>query len=1006
MAGAVGFMDSVAAFLGRSALKKTLDGYCRLVTVEGDDTLVADDGSLVSVFRLEGFRSLPGKAELTKAVNDLRIAFSSQLSQQGYTLQFWFGHSPELGAADVNNTIRRTQSAAEDMGLDIRDLLEERRRLLPTKLTGERSYIAIWSRPSLLRKSEQKISATKVRDAGKGVPPMKHAQLPSIAMEALVTRHRSLCEALTREFDLAGIELTGLSNRDALSQIKGVATPAYLAQGTSWKASLPSDFIRARMPSNAAELRKSDISNLLWPLLSRQLLSEHGEIIDQTTVQIGDTVYSGFDITLGPEIVVEFNDLIRRVLDANERFSWRMTMTVDSSGFQGQAFKEIYLNLFTFTSKIHNSRIKDAFDALRDISGSSDTIVRWRCSLAVWAPKTELQALHRNVASLRRSVERWGNCQTDALIGDPMQCVMSSTLALNAASTAPAASATLRDVLALSPIGRPASPWDNGSMMFRTKDGKLWPYQPGSSKQLGWVNVIVGMPGSGKSVLMNSTNLGVILTRQSGRSKSNEGLLPRVSIIDVGPSSSGLISLIRDALPVDRRHEAVFHRLKMSDDYAVNPFDIQLCIREPFEFERAYLVNLLCLICTPDGSESPYDGISQLAAACVDEAYRHFSDGRSPKPYGPSDSFEVDAALDDLGFERDPRTTWWEVTDFLFGHGRMHAAALAQRFAVPTLADLVSVSNFETVREPFRDMKAPTGEDILKAFHRMVTAASRDFPIISRPTRFDVSNARVIAFDLAGVVSKSGPQAKRQTAIMFMMARQTTTNDFWLDADEVRSRDIADEVRQYHLLRIENNRQMPKLLCYDEYHLTGDLIRDQTVQDVRVGRKAGVQITLASQLMEDFDVSIQKLANGFWFCNVPTEGAIQEIARDHNLGPAVVETLRGLRGPIPGEGAPVVAMLKLNSGTYTQHIFNQLGPIEIWALSTTAVDTALRGMLYERLGSQAARRVLARRFPNGSAKDTLDRRLADLEDRGISIDDKMRGNAVKELADELVKENQ
>ena len=87
-------------------------------------------------------------------------------------------------------------------------------------------------------------------------------------------------------------------------------------------------------------------------------------------------------------------------------------------------------------------------------------------------------------------------------------------------------------------------------MMFRTKDGKLWPYQPGSSKQLGWVNVIVGMPGSGKSVLMNSTNLGVILTRQSGRSRSNEGLLPRVSIIDVGPSSSGLISLIRDALPV------------------------------------------------------------------------------------------------------------------------------------------------------------------------------------------------------------------------------------------------------------------------------------------------------------------------------------------------------------------------------------------------------------------------------------------------------------------------
>lgn len=519
------------------------------------------------------------------------------------------------------------------------------------------------------------------------------------------------------------------------------------------------------------------------------------------------------------------------------------------------------------------------------------------------------------------------------------------------------------------------------------------------------MDLIVGTPGSGKSVLMNSINLGVALSRQSGRSRANEGLLPRISIIDIGPSSSGLISLIRDALPVHRRHEAVFHRLKMSEQYSVNPFDLQLCMREPFEYERAYLVNLCCLICTPDGEKSTYDGISALAGATIDEAYKVYSDSRSPKRYARSDSFEVDAALDASDFELDAATTWFEVTDFLFSKGRYHEAALAQRYAVPTLPDLVNVANSETVREPFRDMKVPTGEDILKAFQRMLTAACRDYPILARPTRFDVSNARIIAFDLAGVTAKSGPQAKRQTAIMYMLARHTVTSDFWMDDDEIRALDVSEEVRNYHIQRFENNRQMPKRLCFDEYHLTGGLgIRDQVIEDVRVGRKAGVQISLASQLLEDFDLSVQKLANSFWFCNVPTEDSIRQIASTYNLKPSTMDIMRGLRGPIEGEGAPLLAMLNLKSGTYVQHVFNQLGPIEIWALSTTPEDTALRTMLYEALGSKAARGILARRFPSGSARDTIKRRLADMEDRGVAIDDKVRGNIVRQLADELIKE--
>jgi intracellular multiplication protein IcmB len=110
-----------------------------------------------------------------------------------------------------------------------------------------------------------------------------------------------------------------------------------------------------------------------------------------------------------------------------------------------------------------------------------------------------------------------------------------------------------------------------------------------------------------------------------------------------------------------------------------------------------------------------------------------------------------------------------------------------------------------------------------------------------------------------------------------------------------------------------------------------------------------------------------------------------------------------LSGPEPGEGAPIVAIFKLKSQTYVQHFYNQLGPIELWALSTTAEDTALRALLYERLGSSEARRILARRFPAGSAKPEIEAALEGLMSSGRMIDDTVRSNVISRMADDLVK---
>ena len=53
-----------------------------------------------------------------------------------------------------------------------------------------------------------------------------------------------------------------------------------------------------------------------------------------------------------------------------------------------------------------------------------------------------------------------------------------------------------------------------------------------------------------------------------------------------------------------------------------------------------------------------------------------------------------------------------------------------------------------------------------------------------------------------------------------------------------------------------------------------------------------------------------------------------------------------------------VALSVLPDGErWEQKLVNQLGPVELWALSTTPADTALRGRLYDRVGfSEGLRR--------------------------------------------------
>lgn len=90
----------------------------------------------------------------------------------------------------------------------------------------------------------------------------------------------------------------------------------------------------------------------------------------------------------------------------------------------------------------------------------------------------------------------------------------------------------------------------------------------------------------------------------------------------------------------------------------------------------------------------------------------------------------------------DGRTSWWEVVDALYDHGDIHSATLAQRQAVPTLADLAAVSREQQFVDLYGGKRTEDGEPLLDAFSRMISESLRSYPILALPTAFDLGEAK------------------------------------------------------------------------------------------------------------------------------------------------------------------------------------------------------------------------------------------------------------------------
>jgi len=979
-------LENVLHALTRGA-RSCLEDGCQLETADDDTAFVVAQGGLMTALRLGGLRHRLDDAAFERLVADASVALTPALVRPAHSLQVVLERDPDRTGRELERRFAPVRRAARRLGLALDGILDDTQARLAATCASERAWLAVWTHPAALTRPERRQARTQYfRAMAKRTPahPPLDGQNVGVLVRPLRETHAAVVATLTRDLDACGLFLQPLDGHTFLHELRTALEPLTT---DGWRAVLPGDPLPRR-----AWGRKRDLSELWYPRLGHQLCETAFEPPARDgIVRAGERWLGSVYLELGPHDLRAFAVLFSRL---DRSLPLRVAFQLDG-GFEHWGLRRLLADFWAFAGE-YNRRISAAFSELEAIQRAEPT-PRLRACATTWGPD-EATARAR-VARLRAALEAWGAQQWRIERGDPALAVLASLpgFALDLNPGEPHA-APLSDAVRLLPLTRPALPWAQGSVLFRSEDGKILPFQPGSELQTGWITLYAGSLGSGKSLTLHHDNLAYLL--------GGEREVPYLSIIEPGASSQGLIELCRAEVPEGRRHRFVYRRLRQMAADAINPLDLQLGMRALLPLERAFARNFLTALATPVGETTAPPGVAERVAEVVADIYPALADDAHghPKRYEPRRDPRVDRALAERGIAADAQTPWFHLVDALFAAGDRANARRANRFAAPLLHDCIALlAQSEKIRKVWGEVNVTDRGPLIGFVVRQWTHALRVFPLLSAPTAVELAGARVIALDVEEIATRGGQFSAWEASISFMLARHVAAAHFYLHESHID--DWPERYRPYQRRRIAELRAQHKRLCLDEVHrLKGgaQATMAQLETDALESRKHGVEMSLCSQLFDHFPETILHHASARIVLGASEEEG-DHIAARFGLNPAERQAMRQhLHGPTP-DGAPLLLSVDTTRGRFTQRVYLTTGVQERWALTTVEQDRALRKLVMERLPAAAARRALARRFPSGSCVAELRARTERLElEQGRLVTGEDRQLLIQELADEVV----
>lgn len=972
-----GALERALYYLAGFFLGGDIQSRVALVTPVGPNTFITATGDLVSFFSIRGAKRHIGPDDFDRLAerlgHQLRTILGDGTGRQ-HSVSFGYLSAPQGTKRVITEALNSSINTATRLGAGDRaqEWFRQRIQLLSTVASDETVLMAAFTlRGGLAPKESERASAAaadqvsaaaKAKAVDGGNADFSQTIVPVAGL--LEARHEAMLKTLQHNFENqeAGLGLM----LDKLDCAEAGAALGRYVNGSDLPGSWRPDLFGFRAPTASTLQRKGDIAHAMPLPLARQLFTEPTtEVYDDFELCRRAGYWYGaikMDVCPHEDPAPSFSTLMERI---GKDFPAAITFEVSPNGLEFKKLDQHFAGFFGGFGT-HNRALRDAWNSLKAEQARGGYIAAIRVVCSTWSQSKE--ATCDQLAKIKMDIQNWGGSTASNESGDPTSLHVAAAPGLGRGNPAPFLPGPIGTFARMLPVFRPASPWTEGQLLLRTREGKPYPVGFGTLIQAFWGTLIFAPPGRGKSFLMNVINAGLAFS--PGLSE-----LPYMTIIDNGMSSSTLVDTLRAMLPESKRHQAVSIRLRNTPDFAINMFDTQLGADRPTERERDFQIAMVLAICPGLGEEG-----SRFVGAIIDAAY--VDAGRSSinaRRWQHALDTEISDRLGAAGFSIDenrlPRV--WEVVDKLFDMGEVHAATIAQRFAVPTLESLVKAARMKSVQDLYAATPAKSGEMITDVFTRSISTAMREYALFSTTTRFDLGDVRIVAIDLEEVVASTvSEESKRRAEMMILFARQLGAKNYFLKWEEVEPL-MPDRYKAYQARRVKRLWETLKFLEYDEFHMASgrEAVMELVVSDFRVGRKYNVVPLLSSQMLQDFPKPLRENATNFFILGVGSEEASHELAKIFGLSESERRIITNeCLGPTE-KGAPIFGLFKTaERGDVSQLLYNSASSLERWAFNSSALDVGVRRAVAEGLGGDSWRALgeLTKAFPSGTARRAIE----------------------------------